>query len=298
MRFFILFFTLFSLLSQDIEARLAHSDRRCFATLDWTVAETLIALNHPPCAVGDALGYQKWVAEPKLPMVVDLGIRNQPNQEQIATLATALDVDRVVFINSDFYQSVTPLLEKFGSIAAVEMVNFYQSGDAWQNVLHATQQVADLIGKPQSAVQLFENYSNTLTALQPQAQPFTTQPIALVQFIDTRHLRIYGKNSPFGAVLQQLGFTNAWQGEVNSWGFDTITITQLANLPENTRLVVVKPYPSNVAASLQQNTLWHALPLSRNSLILPAIWTFGGIPSAQRFAESLVYGLKNGGEAW
>ena len=119
-----------------------------------------------------------------------------------------------------------------------------------------------------------------------------------MQFIDTRHLRIYGENSLLGAVIQQLGFKNAYLPEVNYWGFQNIEITELAKLPKNTRFVVIKPYPHNIAAALTHNTLWQQLPLAKEPLILPAVWTFGAIPSAQRFVGIFANGLLHGGEAW
>ena len=111
-------------------------------------------------------------------------------------------------------------------------------------------------------------------------------------------MRIYGENSLLGAVIQQLGFKNAYLPEVNYWGFQNIEITELAKLPKNTRFVVIKPYPHNIAAALTHNTLWQQLPLAKKPLILPAVWTFGAIPSAQRFVGIFANGLLHGGEAW
>lgn len=267
-----------------------------YATLDWTVAETLLALGVEPVAMGDVAGYKKWVEQPILPNnIIDLGIRHQPNTEQIAWLAYRLKPASLVFINTAFYDLATSTLNQF---AQVEKVNFYQAGDAWQNVVAATHAVAKIVGRPQSAVQLLNDFSQTIEQLSPQVQIFASRPIALVQFIDTRHLRIYAENSLLGAVLKQLGLRNAWQGEHNNWGFATIDITQLAHLPAHSLLVVIKPYPTNVVQALTHNTLWQHLEMSANSLVLPAIWTFGGIPSAQRFAEVWVQALHNGGEAW
>lgn len=210
---------------------------KSFATLDWTVAETLIALGENPVAVGDVKSYQQWVSEPALPANTrDLGIRMQPNPEQVFALYS--DYADLHFINSSFYLAATPLLEKF---ARVSNVDFYAKGDAWANILTATQKVAELIGKPDAFTQLMERYFQKIAEIRPLVQPYTSRPIALVQFIDSRHLRIYAINSPFGAVLTQLGFHNAWQGSQNDWGFETIEITQLSKLAEDSRLVVIKP---------------------------------------------------------
>ncbi len=291
---YILFFIFgwLPLWTQGMQAQ-SHST---YATLDWTVAETLLALEQPPLALGDVKSYRRWVMQPELPdNIVDLGIRMQPNPEQILALSQRLQGKPLSFINSSFYASATPLLEKFGT---VEIVDFYRPGNAWRNVVHATYQVARLIGKTENADRLLNQFQQKIAEIRPHLQHFTDRPIILVQFIDTRHLRIYAENSPFGAVLQQLGFYNAWQGEHNDWGFQTIEVTQLAALPANSRFVVVQPYPADIATALRHNTLWQHLGMAQDPLILPAVWTFGAIPSAQRFAELLAHGLLHGGESW
>lgn len=271
--------------------------QRGIATLDWTVAETLLALGETPVAVGDKLSYQKWVAEPPLPEnVLDLGIRLQPNLEQIVLLSQRLEAQPLWFINSGFYQQTTPLLQKYAK--QVFLVDFYRQGNTWENVLNATRQIATHIDKPSAFERLMQQYQQKIAQIRPLVQAYQNRPIVLVQFIDSRHLRIYAENSLFGAVLAQLGFRNAWQGEHNSWGFASIEVTQLSRLPADSRFVVIKPYPANIRAALQYNSLWQKLAMAQDPLILPSIWTFGGVPSAQRFAEQFAHALINGGEKW
>ncbi|KMK50705.1 iron ABC transporter substrate-binding protein [[Actinobacillus] muris] len=268
---------------------------KAVATLDWTVAETLLALGETPVAVGDKPSYQVWVAEPALPPeVVDLGVRLQPNPEQIFNVAQQYP-QGLIFINSGFYQQAHSTLAKVADVATVD---FYQQGEAWQNVLTATKQVATLIGKPHTFDTLHQRYLQKIETIRPLVAPFAERPIALVQFSDSRHLRIYAENSLFGAVLSQLGFQNAWQGSHNQWGFEWIDVTQLAKLPKNSRLVVVKPYPTNLGSALQHNTLWQHLALANDPVILPPIWTFGGLPAAERFAHAFSQALQTGGEQW
>ncbi|WP_419852267.1 iron-siderophore ABC transporter substrate-binding protein [Actinobacillus pleuropneumoniae] len=280
-------FLLFFVISCGVKAK-------SFATLDWTVAETLIALGEKPVAVGDVKSYQQWVSEPALPNdTLDLGVRMQPNPEQILALKQG-DHD-LHFINSSFYAQATATLEPFSTVT---LVDFYTEGDAWQNIVSASRKVAFIADKQAEFEQLMTNYWQKMDEIRPLVQPYLERPIALVQFIDTRHLRIYAANSPFGAVLSQLGFHNAWGGSQNAWGFETIDVTQLAKLAPNSRLVVVKPYPANIGSALRYNTLWQHLAMAKDPLILPAVWTFGGIPSAQRFAEMFANGLLHGGEQW
>lgn len=275
----------------------AEEQHNKFATLDWTVAETLLALGETPVAIGDKKSYTKWVAYPELPdSTVDLGIRMQPNLELLIPLSQSAESNQLTFINSPFYISATPMLTQF--CRKVEIVDFYGKGYIWHNVMQATKKIAQLIGKDKAFEQLISNYQQKINEIRPHLQSWMHRPIALVQFIDTRHLRIYAQNSLFGAVLFQLGFENAWSGSHNQWGFETIDITQLAKLPTNTRLVVIKPYPANVKHDLKYNTLWQHLGLSKDPVVLPAIWTFGGIPSAQRFAETLKESLLNRNRTW
>ncbi|EIJ67470.1 hypothetical protein [Pasteurella bettyae] len=72
-----------------------------FATLDWTVAETMIALGEEPIAIGNVNSYNKWVVEPELSSSVqDLGIRLQPNPEQLSHLSHRLTSQSLQFINT------------------------------------------------------------------------------------------------------------------------------------------------------------------------------------------------------
>ncbi|WP_226692983.1 MULTISPECIES: ABC transporter substrate-binding protein [Rodentibacter] len=267
-----------------------------YATVDWSVAETLIALGQAPLAVGDVKSYQTWVIEPQLPAnIIDLGVRLQPNLERISSLSRSLGKQFFTFIHSSFYASLNNKLSSYGKVYNVE---FYKEGNAWENIVAATQEIGRIIDKPAAVQHLLAEYEQTISHYRTLLKPFTDRPIALVQFIDTRHLRIYGKNSLLGAVINQLGFENAYLPEVNYWGFQNIEITELAKLPENTRFVVIKPYPNNIVTALSHNTLWQHLPLAREPLILPAVWTFGAIPSAQRFVPIFAKGLLQGGEIW
>ncbi|OOF38764.1 iron ABC transporter substrate-binding protein [Rodentibacter mrazii] len=267
-----------------------------YATVDWSVAETLIALGEPPLAVGDVKSYQTWVIEPKLPKnTIDLGVRLQPNVELISSLSHSLNAQPLTFIHSHFYAVLNDKLSAYGKVYNVE---FYKEGNAWNNIVSATQEIGKIIGKPQAVQTLLENYEKKITEYRPHLTPFTHRPVALVQFIDTRHLRIYGENSLLGAVIQQLGFQNAYSREVNYWGFQNIEITELAKLPKNTKFVVIKPYPNNIASALTHNTLWQHLPMAKEPLILPAVWTFGALPSAERFITIFANGLLQGGETW
>ncbi|OBW92100.1 ABC transporter substrate-binding protein [Gallibacterium salpingitidis] len=263
------------------------------ATLDWTVAETLLGLGITPIAVGDKQSYQTWVTEPTLPRhVIDLGTRLQPNKELLATLSIE------IFPNSDMYQPAVETNRVYLSkLQQAPHINFYQAGDFWQNQLQATRQLATTVSEPAAAEKLIAETEQVFRASKEQLQPYTTRSLLVVQFIDGRHLRVYGKQSLPGVVIEKLGFTNAWQQEVNLWGTAQISLNQLAQF-DHARLIVIKPYPNNIPDELANNTLWHSLHLAKDPIVLPSIWTFGALPSMQRLARALVNGFTSGGEIW
>ena len=118
--------------------------------------------------------------------------------------------------------------------------------------------------------------------------PADLPPLLVVQFIDERHVRVFGRHSLFDAVMTRLGLRNGWQEQTNDWGFSVVSIEQFMTLP-TARLVVVDPSPVGVSERLQEPGLWQHLPLVRQApvLHLPAVWSFGGVLAARRFADLL-----------
>lgn len=267
----------------------SHAQR--IATVDWTVAETLLALGINPVGVGDVNSYNVWVKEPKINanLTADLGTRLQPNLEVIAKL----DVD--LFINSPMYASITPKLEEF---APVQLVNFTAENDIWAQVLNSTHEIAKLAQVENTANNYIATSQRELADLKEKIALDKGKKIAVVQFADSKNFRLYAKNSIVGAVLDHLGLENVHNQPGNLWGFINLTIDKLADFPADTQLVVVKPYPADVPAKLALNSLWNYLPLKENVIILPETWTFGGLPSAMRFARLLVEGLNGESGKW
>ncbi|WP_442907970.1 hypothetical protein [Halomonas sp. PA16-9] len=111
--------------------------------------------------------------------------------------------------------------------------------------------------------------------------------------MDARHVRVFGENSLYNAVLEQLDLPNAWDQSTNAWGFALVGIEALARYPEAT-LVIIDPLPTGVEEKLAKSGLWQQLPSVRHNRIvhLPPVWSFGALPSAQRFARKLTTALE------
>lgn len=249
------------------------------ASIDWTLTETLTALGEPPAAVAQVSDYHSWVGEPRLPDgVTDLGLRTQPNMEQLAQQAP----EHILI--SPMFTSQAPRL---GRLAGVDTLSLYTPEvDTWSEMLALTRELGGLVARPEAAEGLIASTETRLRELRDRL-PDETRPLLVVQFMDERHVRVFGKNGLFQAVLDRLGLENAWQGDTNYWGFSLVGVEALLEL--EARLVVVEPYPTGVEAKLAESALWQRLPSVRdgNLITLPPVWSFGALPSARRFAELL-----------
>ncbi|WP_303842725.1 ABC transporter substrate-binding protein [Aeromonas sobria] len=250
------------------------------ATVDWTIAETLLALGVTPLAVGDVGPYQAWVGEPRLPAgVVDIGLRTQPNRELLAELKP----DRILIS-----PLAAPLAPTLSRIAPVSTIALYDGQtDLWQRLHEVTLTLARMVGKTAEGERLLAGLDRDLASMQA-GLPADLPPLLVVQFIDERHVRVFGRHSLFDAVMTRLRLRNGWQEQTNDWGFSVVSIEQFMTLP-TARLVVVDPIPVGVSERLQEPGLWQHLPLVRQApvLHLPAVWSFGGILAARRFAGLL-----------
>ncbi|MGM0536737.1 MAG: ABC transporter substrate-binding protein [Pseudomonadota bacterium] len=253
------------------------------ATLDWTLAETLVALGITPIGVAQRDAYHAWVGAPRLPeATVDLGLRSQPNLELLASLAP----ERILI--SPMFAHLAPRLSRIAPVTTLSL--YTPDRETWPQLRELTRELGRLAEREAAAERLIDETQARLAALK-QRLPERVPPLLVVQFMDERHVRVFGEGGLYQAVMAQLGLENAWHGETNAWGFSLVGLERLAGL--EARLVVVDPYPVGVEAALADSGLWQQQPSVRDdSLItLPPVWSFGALPSAQRFADYLVAAL-------
>lgn len=247
-------------------------------TFDWTVAETLMALEHPPVGVAQITDYQSWVSQPPLPsQTIDLGLRHQPSRE----LLLAVRPDLIVL--TPMFATMAPELEH---IAPVHMlVQGDSSAGTWEGLLHWTQQLGELTGKSAEAETLIQTTQEKIRMIKKNLP--TCQPLLVMQLVDERHVRVYGGGSVYQQVLELLGLQNAWQGAVNRWGYRLVSLHELAHTQGQT--IIIQPNPFGAWEKLQANSFWRQLPVVQSSpLLFEPIWSLGGLPSALRFAELIV----------
>lgn len=256
------------------------------ATSDWAAAETLAAIGHPPVSLGDKRAYQDWVKHPSMPASTqDAGLRFQPNLEHLYR------VQPDFFVQSPWFTFLKPQFERIAPVHEIAFAG--KQGVDYSTSVAATRSLGLLLRDEAAAEKLVRDTDAVFVQAARALAPYRKRPVAVVQFIDARHLRVYGKTSLFQAVLDKVGLQNAWSGPSNEWGFQNITLTDLAKLPPHTLLIIVQPHPRNVRAALEKSALWQRLPFVQpeNRRVLPPSWSYGALPSMQRFALLLAQKL-------
>ncbi|MBT2771357.1 ABC transporter substrate-binding protein [Halomonas sp. ISL-60] len=259
-----------------------------WATVDWTIAETLLAIDAPVSSIAQQSDYRAWVGEPRIPdNVSDMGLRTQPNMELLA------QVPPEQTLISPMFAGLTPRLEQ---IAPVTLFSLYAPGtDTWQEMQKVTRQLGELTEHQPQAEALIAETDALMANLRETRLHSQTEiaPLLMVQFMDARHVRVFGENSLYNAVLEQLDLPNAWDQATNAWGFALVGIEALARYPEAT-LVIIDPLPAGVEEQLAKSGLWQQLPSVKHDKLvhLPPAWSFGALPSSQRFARELTTALE------
>lgn len=253
------------------------------AAIDWTQIETLLALGIQPIGAAQIADYNAWVKSPAIPNnTVDLGLRTQPNLERLSELKP----DRI-FI-SPMFQSLTPQLSR---IAPVTSIALYKKGNvSWQALKAYTRTIAKDTDKDDAGDALIQSAQTKLAELKTQI-PDDVPPLLMMQFMDARHVRVFGNNSMYKIAANQIGLKNAWQGNTNVWGFSLVGIDKLMGIKG--QIVVIEPLPAGVKRHLQEDAFWQYLvkQTGHPMLTIAPVWSFGAIPSTVRFATLLTDAL-------
>lgn len=271
-----------------LRARQSDAATLRVATLDYALAQTLIVLGCPPMAISDARDWGKWVAEPPLaPGTVDLGASLDPNMELLAALRPDL------ILTTDY---VGLAEQRLSRIAEVKRITVYsEGGSPLPKAMAAVREVGALTDRAAPAEQYLADTERFFDACAERARRFRGRPVAVLSFIDPRHVRVTGRPGLYQDVLDRIGLRNAWEKPANFWGFSTVGLEQLVALGD--AFAVADYMPDDVAATLPDSPLWRELPFVRSGTVpvLPPVLVFGGVPSARRFAALLLDALE--GEA-
>lgn len=248
-------------------------------SLDYGLASTMLALGVTPTAVVALRDWDQWVVEPHMPPgVIDLGTTAEINLEVLTSIEPSL------ILSTPF---LAALDEKLSGIAPVTTFTIYAgSGDALERSYAETLRLGETLGRSDEAKAFLADADAFFDRLQERLDRLSAPPVAVINFLDQRHARIYGGPGLYGGTMRRIGLKNGWTGQANYWGFETIGLEQLASLDEETHLIAAEPLiPRDVLSRLHESALWTSLPFVQNQRvsIIPGVLMFGMVQEAMRF---------------
>ncbi|GAB1580875.1 iron-siderophore ABC transporter substrate-binding protein [Phyllobacterium phragmitis] len=269
-------------------ARAAGGARR-IVSLDYGLAQTMIALGTPPIAIPAVPDWKIWVQEPPLPPgVANLGNMLEINMEVLQQLEPDL------ILTTPYLEASRHLFER---VAPVEVLPVHATGTPpWPHILAATRRIGALLGRENEAERLIAQSEKTIAQAGARSGRLRDTPCLFVNFYDLYHVRVYGRNSLYQDVLDRMGIPNVWQGETNAWGFSLIGVEDL-DPGGNVQMFYFDPVPPDVLPALGRSPLWRNMSFVRSGQIahFPTVLMFGTLPSATRIATLLSrFGSENG----
>ncbi|TCT05476.1 ABC transporter substrate-binding protein [Aquabacter spiritensis] len=259
----------------------AGSEAPRFATLDWALLETLLAMGVTPVAAAELVLFRAVAVEPPVPpRVVDIGLRGTPSFEALRLARPSL------IFSSNYYAEMEPKLRR---IAPVETISVYARGDPpFARAEDAARRLGTATGREGAARDLIAATHAGIERARDDLKRVEDRPLIVVNLGDARHFRVFGPDSMFGEVLARLGRTNAWRARTFYSASAPIGIEALARFPE-AWIVVLPPVPPDARRLLPESAMWAAFPSVQAGRVLQlgAMNPFGGLPTAQRFARLL-----------
>ena len=266
----------------------ARADTPRIAAIDWAMLETAMALGIVPVAACELIRFRADAVTPELPpSVVDLGLRSAPNFALLQLTRPTL------ILSSPWYGYIEPRLS---AIAPVFTQTFYFADkDPWQKSIEALHGLAMHLGIPETANQVEAAALAELAQMREVLAPFRDRPVYITQIGDPRHFRAFGADSMFGAVLTELGLTNAWEGNTEFSFAAPVPLERLASKPD-ARIIAVSDIPAVAEQGLRNSVLWNRLePVAQGRFAtIGNINPFGGLPAGLRFARLLTNALTQG----
>ncbi len=260
--------------------------------LDWALAATAVALEADLVGVAEREAYRRWVGAPALPPeVAELGLRTAPNLEMLTALRPGL-----ILINA-LNESERPRLETIAP--CFSNVIYTPQHRPIERAIATTRALGALLDRANQAEAMLAHADTRFEAARRRlASTGRRRPILPVNFVDARHLRVYGAGSLFEDVARRVGLTPAWMRDTNPWGFATVGIEAMLD-GVDCDILVIEPTPPAARASLDWPGLWTSLIAAGRNRVnsVPPVWAFGDMTAAARCADLLADALAPDGGA-
>jgi ferric hydroxamate transport system substrate-binding protein len=261
--------------------------------LEWIYAENLLALGIQPVGVAEIEDMKEWVNLTGVALdesvVVEVGVRAEPNFETIAQLEPDLIIGHIT--------NNGPIYEDLSRIAPTLLfdpgVSKEDSSTQLEEMRQTFMTMADLLGRHDQGMEVLERMNNTIAdaARQVSESGKTGDKFVLAlgyTWTDDIIMRIYTNNSIGVEVMEQMGMENAWSVERAPWGFTDATLEDFATA-QDADFFYMAPANDNIFEAYADNPAWSNLQFVREGRVyyLGGNSPTGGPILTEMFAEQV-----------
>ena len=255
----------------------ARAESSRIVTLEWAATEILLSLGIAPAGMADLAGYRQWVniENDKLAAVVDVGGRQLPSLEALMRLKPDL------IITSALRHSA--IAARLNEIAPTLMLDTgSEKSDFYSNMESGLSTIGKTSGREQEAGVEWTSFEGRLADAKAKYSSLEAKIVIAQPLPGIARLRIFTSNSAVMTTLSKAGFSQAVDLGMQSFGFTTMGLEDLAVLSPDAHLCLID---DELPRELTASALWPVLPVvSSNKVhtIGPDIWPFGSTRSMLR----------------
>lgn len=261
--------------------------------LEWVYVEDLLALGIQPAGVADIRGYKTFVnVEPSLAATaVDVGTRQEPSLEAIAQLSPDLIIG-----TQPRHEAIYDALS---AIAPTLLFNPYPDANAltqFDEMQQTFRAIAERVNRRDAGEAVLRQMQDTFKAARDRLKSANQKNNSFIlgQFNEaTPQIRLFTDNAMAVQVLRQIGLDNAWKGQFDRFGFNTVGIEAFPKL-EQANFLYIAPDNNTHLKQLQNHPVWKGLKFVQENRLYSIgaeTWVFGGPKSAQILVEKVTAAL-------
>ena len=261
--------------------------------LEWAYVEAVLAVGVQSIGVADIEGYHSWV---KIPValdseVMDVGTRQAPNLELIATLQPDLIIANVSRVKDSY--------DELSALAPTLVFDNYPTDIShYENMRRTFTVIADALGRQMEGEDVLAQMEAKFATARDQlaAAGKAGEHFVLTQAYSSDNqaqLRLFTDNALAVQVAMQLGLENGWTDEPQPYGFSTVSVEALPELGDHNFFYVVQD-DDDVFADSAIAPLWENLAFVQNDHAYSLggdTWLFGGPLSAELLVDIMMNAL-------
>ncbi|GAA0454461.1 iron-siderophore ABC transporter substrate-binding protein [Alkalibacillus silvisoli] len=280
-------------ISGDLEDVELDEEAETVVALEWTYAEDLIAVDHEPAGVADIDGFHQFVniGETLSDDVIDVGTRQEPNLETIASL----DPDLIIGITFR-HEGIRDQLE---AIAPTVFFNPYPEEDEYdqyEEMEDTFRQIAKAVGKEEDALAVIDSlndkYSEAEEAINDAALDTNETILTYGWSADQAPIfRLFTPNSMASIIMEKVGLTNPYEPDsFEAYGYSEVNVEAFTNYEDANYLYIVENDDDLYEGELANHSVWNGLNFveeGRTYQMESDTWLFGGPLSAEVLVEQI-----------